>query len=97
MLDFILEINVELNLYLKSEYGIIFKRIDLKKIILLYPTFNNVVDTTLCTTLANENGVKISTIEHLMGSLYGLGIDNLIVEINSSRITNFRWICKNIC
>ena len=35
--------------------------------------FNNVVDTTLCTTLSNEYGVK-ATIEHLMGALYGLGM-----------------------
>ena len=42
--------------------GIIFKRIDLKKNNEIIPIFNNVVDTTLCTTLSNEDGVKVSTI-----------------------------------
>ena len=44
------------------------------------------VDTTLCTTLSNEHGIKVSTVEHLMGALYGLGIDNLIVELNSQEV-----------
>tara|TARA_B100000401_G_scaffold432040_1_gene368888 strand:+ start:123 stop:1043 length:921 start_codon:yes stop_codon:yes gene_type:complete len=66
--------------------GIIFKRIDLKKNNEIIPIFNNVVDTTLCTTLSNEYGVKVSTIEHLMGALYGLGIDNLLVEVNSQEL-----------
>ena len=66
--------------------GIIFKRTDLKKIILLYRLYKNVVDTTLCTTLSNDYGVKVSTVEHLMGALYGLGIDNLVVEVNSQEL-----------
>ena len=48
--------------------------------------YKNVIDTTLCTTLSNESGVKVSTVEHLMGALYGLGIDNLVVEINSQEL-----------
>ena len=59
--------------------GIVFKRIDLKNNI-IYPLYNNVSDTTLCTTVSNEYGVKVSTIEHLMGALYGVGIDNAILE-----------------
>jgi len=66
--------------------GIIFKRTDLIKNNIVIPIFNNVVDTTLCTTVSNEYGVKVSTIEHLMGALYGLGIDNLIVEVNSQEL-----------
>ena len=66
--------------------GITFKRVDLKKNNILIPTYDNVVDTTLCTTLSNEFGEKVSTIEHLMGVLYGLGIDNLIVELNSQEL-----------
>ena len=42
--------------------------------------FNNVSNTSLNTTISNEHGVKVSTIEHLMGALFGLGIDNAIVE-----------------
>ncbi len=66
--------------------GITFKRIDLKEKNIVIPTFENVVDTTLCTTLSNEHGVKVSTVEHLMGALYGLGIDNLVVEVNSQEL-----------
>ena len=66
--------------------GIIFKRTDLNKNNIIIPSYNNVVDTTLCTTLSNEHGAKVSTIEHLMGALYGLGIDNLVVETNSQEL-----------
>ena len=66
--------------------GIIFKRIDIEKNNIVIPSFENVIDTTLCTTLSNENGIKISTVEHLMGALYGLGIDNLVVELNAQEL-----------
>jgi len=66
--------------------GIIFKRVDLKKNNIIIPTFNNVVDATLCTTISNDYGVKVSTIEHLLGAFYGLGIDNAIVELNSQEV-----------
>jgi len=66
--------------------GIIFKRIDLKKNNFVIPNFKNVVDATLCTTISNEYGVKVSTIEHLMGAFYGLGIDNALVELNSQEV-----------
>ena len=66
--------------------GIIFKRIDIEKNNVIIPTYNNVVDATLCTTISNDYGVKVSTIEHLMGALYGLGIDNAIIEINSQEV-----------
>jgi len=66
--------------------GIIFKRVDIKNNNTIIPTYNNVVDATLCTTISNDHGVKISTIEHLMAAFYGLGIDNAIVEINSQEV-----------
>ena len=66
--------------------GISFKRIDLKTKNIIYPNYSNVVDTTLCTTISNEHGVKVSTIEHLMGALYGIGIDNAIIEIDSDEV-----------
>ena len=66
--------------------GIVFKRIDLKKNNIIYPNYSNVTDTTLCTTISNEFGVKVSTIEHLMGALYGIGVDNAIIEINSQEV-----------
>ncbi len=80
-------INVEINLIPSApNTGIVFKRIDIKQNNIIIPTFENVIDTTLCTTLSNESGVKVSTIEHLMGALYGLGIDNLLVEVNAQEL-----------
>ena len=66
--------------------GIIFKRIDLNSKNHIHANYSNVVDTTLCTTISNEYGVKVSTIEHLMGALYGIGIDNVIAEIDSQEV-----------
>ena len=66
--------------------GIIFKRVDIKKNNTIIPSYNNVVDATLCTTISNDHGVKVSTIEHLMGAFYGLGIDNAIIELNSQEV-----------
>ena len=80
-------INVEISLIPSApNTGIVFKRIDIKQNNIIIPTFENVIDTTLCTTLSNESGVKVSTIEHLMGALYGLGIDNLLVEVNAQEL-----------
>ena len=66
--------------------GIIFKRIDLKNNNLIYPNFANVTNTSLNTTISNEFGVKVSTIEHLMGALFGLGVDNAFVEIDNEEV-----------
>ena len=66
--------------------GIVFKRVDLKTNNIIYPNYANVVDTTLCTTISNEYGAKVSTIEHLMGALYGIGIDNAFIEIDADEV-----------
>ncbi len=66
--------------------GIVFKRVDLNKNNIVYPLYNNVTDTTLCTTISNEYGVKVSTIEHLMAAFYGIGIDNAIIELDSQEV-----------
>ena len=63
--------------------GIIFKRVDLIKNNIIIANYANVTNTLLCTTISNEYGVSVSTIEHLMGAFYGIGIDNAIVEIDS--------------
>ena len=63
--------------------GIIFKRVDLIKNNIVIANYANVTNTLLCTTISNEYGVSVSTIEHLMGAFYGIGIDNAIVEIDS--------------
>ena len=66
--------------------GIVFKRVDLKENNLIYPNFMNVSNTSLNTTISNNHGVKVSTIEHLMGALFGMGIDNALVEIDNEEV-----------
>ena len=70
----------------KPNFGIIFKRVDLEHNNLIYPNFMNVSNTSLNTTVENEFGAKVSTIEHLMGALFGLGIDNALVEIDNQEV-----------
>ena len=70
----------------EPNFGIVFKRVDFKKNNLVYPNFMNVTNTSLNTTIENEFGVKISTIEHLMGALFGLGIDNALIEIDNEEV-----------
>ena len=67
-------------------FGIVFKRIDLNNNNLVYPNFANVTNTSLNTTVENEFGAKVSTIEHLMGALFGLGIDNALIEIDNEEV-----------
>ncbi len=70
----------------EPDTGIVFIRKDLKTNNIVYPLYNNVSDTTLCTTISNEYGAKVSTIEHLMGALYGIGIDNAIIELDKQEV-----------
>ena len=70
----------------KPDQGIIFKRTDLKINNLVYPSFMNVTNTSLNTTIENEFGAKVSTIEHLMGALFGLSIDNALIEIDNEEV-----------
>ena len=69
-----------------ANFGIVFKRVDLKINNLVYPSFANVSNTSLNTTVENEFGVKVSTIEHLMGAMFGLGIDNALIEIDNEEV-----------
>ena len=66
--------------------GIIFKRIDLNEPNEIVPDIYNVSSAVLCTTISNNNGAKISTIEHLMGALFGEGVDNAIIEIDNEEV-----------
>ena len=66
--------------------GIIFKRIDIKENNIVIPNIFNVSSAVFCTTISNDYNVSISTIEHLMGALYGMGIDNALIEINSQEV-----------
>ena len=80
-------LNVNLSIKQADEnFGIVFKRIDLKTNNLVYPSFMNVTNTSLNTTIENEFGAKVSTIEHLMGALFCLGIDNALIEIDNEEV-----------
>ena len=70
----------------KPNTGILFKRTDIKDNNLIHANYINVTDTRLCTTISNGSGVSVSTIEHLMGAFYALGIDNALIEIDSEEV-----------
>ena len=72
-----------------ADTGIKFKRIDLKNSSeenIIDATVNNIVKSQLCTTVQNKFGNKVSTIEHLMSALHGLGIDNALIDIDSDEV-----------
>ncbi len=75
--------------------GIIFKRSDVKNNNIIYSSIFNVSNASYCTKLTNENGVTVSTVEHLMAALCGLGIDNLLVELNSEELPIMDGSAKN--
>ena len=80
---------LEVNLKIKPaepNTGIVFKRTDLKDNNIIIPNIFNVSSAVFCTTISNENRVSVSTIEHLMGALYGLGIDNALIEIDNEEV-----------
>ena len=80
---------LEANLVIKPaepNTGIVFKRVDLKENNIIIPNLFNVSSAFFCTTISNESGVSISTIEHLMAALYGVGIDNALVEIDNKEV-----------
>ena len=79
----------------EPNFGIVFKRVDFNKDNLIYPNFMNVTNTSLNTTIENELGIKVSTIEHLMGALFGLGIDNALVEIDNEEVPILDGSAKN--
>ncbi len=70
----------------EANFGIVFKRVDLKINNMVFPNFMNVSNTSLNTTVQNEFGTKVSTIEHLMGALFCLGIDNALIEIDNEEV-----------
>jgi|TARA_B100001063_G_C16705194_1_gene524801 UDP-3-O-[3-hydroxymyristoyl] N-acetylglucosamine deacetylase len=70
----------------REDEGIVFKRTDLNKNNIIKANFNNVSSAKLCTTLENDYGIKVSTVEHLLAAFYIIGIDNAIVEIDNEEI-----------
>ena len=70
----------------EENQGIVFKRIDLNKDNYIKANFANVSSARLCTTLENNKGVKVSTVEHLLAAIYIVGIDNAIIEIDNEEV-----------
>ena len=70
----------------ECDTGIVFERTDLKNNNFIKAVIDNVIDSRLCTKIANSSGNFVATIEHLMAALSALGIDNAIVKINSSEL-----------
>ena len=66
--------------------GIKFIRVDSNKNNIIEAIWSNVSETLLSTTISNEHGISVSTIEHLMAAFYGMGIDNALVEIDSKEV-----------
>jgi UDP-3-O-[3-hydroxymyristoyl] N-acetylglucosamine deacetylase len=65
--------------------GIVFRRLDCDGAE-IQATWHNVVDSTLCTTLGDRDGLKIATVEHLMSAFAGLEVDNVIVELDGPEV-----------
>ncbi|MDR0218951.1 MAG: UDP-3-O-acyl-N-acetylglucosamine deacetylase [Enterobacteriaceae bacterium] len=66
--------------------GVIYRRTDLNPPVDFPADAKSVRDTMLCTCLVNEQNVRISTVEHLNAALAGLGIDNIIIDVNAPEI-----------
>ena len=71
----------------KAGSGIRFKRTDVEAGRSIVPaTWDHVVDTTMCTTVGNSDGVTVGTVEHLMAALSGCAIDNALIEIDGPEV-----------
>ncbi|OOH92366.1 UDP-3-O-[3-hydroxymyristoyl] N-acetylglucosamine deacetylase [Pasteurellaceae bacterium 15-036681] len=66
--------------------GIIYARTDLDPVVYFPASADSIRDTTLCTCMINDDGVRISTVEHLNAAMSALGLDNLIVEVDAPEI-----------
>ncbi len=80
-------VNVNITLHpAKPDSGIVFTRIINNKKTSIKAHTKNVVETNLCTSLGDKNGVIVSTVEHLMSALLGCGVDNAIIEVEGPEI-----------
>jgi UDP-3-O-[3-hydroxymyristoyl] N-acetylglucosamine deacetylase len=67
--------------------GVVFRRVDIKKgTNEIKATWENAVETPLCTTLVGPNGIRIATIEHLMSALAGYEVDNVVIELDGAEV-----------
>lgn len=69
----------------EPDTGIMFKRTDLPGSPLIPADVYNVVDTSLCTVVGVDD-IKVGTVEHLLSALSGLGVDNVLVEVDSPEV-----------
>ncbi len=80
-------INVSMHLYpAKANYGVKFVRKDISENNVIEALWSNVTNTKLSTTISNQYGVSVSTVEHLMSALSGLHIDNVKIEIDGPEV-----------
>ncbi|WP_026971547.1 UDP-3-O-acyl-N-acetylglucosamine deacetylase [Aliagarivorans marinus] len=66
--------------------GVLFNRVDLEPAVTIPASAELVRETTLCTCLIDDNGEKVSTVEHFMAAIAAFGIDNLIVEVDAPEL-----------
>ncbi len=66
--------------------GIVFRRIDLPEPVEIPARVESVGETHLCTTLVSKGGVRVSTVEHLLSAMAGLGIDNAYVDLSAAEV-----------
>ena len=89
-------VDVSINLYpAEADYGIKFIRKDIANNNIVDAIWSNVTNTKLSTTISNQNGVSVSTIEHLMSALSGLHIDNIKIEIDGPEVPIMDGSSKN--
>ncbi len=80
-------VEVSMKLYpAEADYGIQFIRKDLNENNIIKALWSNVTNTKLSTTISNQIGISVSTIEHLMSALSGLHIDNIKIEIDGPEV-----------
>lgn len=90
--------SVDLTLVPAAEnHGILFQRTDVEMHNLIHATYDFVSDTKMSTTLTNENGVSVSTIEHLMAALSGYGITNCLVQVSGPEIPIMDGSAQDFC
>ena len=89
-------VNVKIKLIpAETDYGIKFVRTDLKQNNIIHAIWSNVTNTQLSTTISNNFGANVSTVEHLMSALSGLHIDNLRIEIDGPEVPIMDGSSKN--
>ena len=71
---------------LQEDSGILFKRSDLLTNNIIAAKFFNVSNTNLCTEISNQDGITISTIEHIMAALWAMEIDNILIQVSGPEV-----------